>query len=315
MTVYIPYSETAKTGKGIFLKRLADQALSLGVSVVSDQDRPHDVSLHLIKLKNSKSKRILRLDGIYHNTDQDYKARNKEIAKHVLEADGVIYQGIFSKSMADKYLGQANKPTACIHNGASAEFYDNINPAISDFEKNFITVSRWRPHKRLSDSIESFLLADVSDSCLWIAGNVEQSNCKLEKYAGLKNVKLLGTVDQKTLGSYYKACSASIHLCWVDCCPNSVVESIAAGCPVICNNVGGTRELVDKAGGIVCDVDEPYDMSPVKLYQPPKMDRNIIAAAIQRSSVEKIQVNRESVSIKNTAIDYIEMFTIMKNLP
>ena len=120
------------------------------------------------------------------------------------------------------------------------------------------------------------------------------------------SIKFLGHVPQDVLASYLKTSIASIHLCWFDSCPNSVIESIIAGVPVISNNVGGTWEIVGPSGGYVCDVDSPYDMSPVDLYNPPQINRGRIAAALRDCVKKQPSVKKDRVLINNIADQYLQ---------
>jgi len=101
MRVFIPgaFNTDHRTGKGLFCMRLAKAIRKQGVGVVRSIDDKHDVSLHLIKVVGAKSKRVVRLDGVWHNTSMDYRSRNKAIAKSMQCADGVIYQSDFSKAI------------------------------------------------------------------------------------------------------------------------------------------------------------------------------------------------------------------------
>ena len=55
------------------------------------------------------------------------------------------------------------------------------------------------------------------------------------------------------LSRYIKGCIGTVHLAWIDWCPNSVVESIMAGKQVIHTNSGGTQEIVNGRGYQVKD--------------------------------------------------------------
>jgi len=171
MKVYLPASNDAKTGKGLFINRLSNE-LSKYIEITKSEK--YDIALYLIKIKEkiNAKRHIIRYDGIYHNTDHDYKHLNKEISKHMKQASGVVYQSEFSKIMCEKYLGKHNGPFAVIHNGIDIGSFDVI-PAKSPYKYNIMAVSRWRPHKRLRDIIESFLLANISNSMLWIAGELD----------------------------------------------------------------------------------------------------------------------------------------------
>ncbi len=309
MKVFIPNKKHPKTGKGFFCQRLANSMSALGIALVSEET-PHDVSLHMVKLAKSRSKkRVVRLDGVYHDTGLNYKARNKVLKTNLHAADAVVYQSKFSKAICDKYLGKFRGPASIIHNGADVGFYELIPSAEKDCDHLFFTSSRWRPHKRLKDIIESFLLANIESSKLYIAGNLKRGGIRASHPLFLdKRVHYLGVLNQKQSAAYLKAADAFIHLCWFDNCPNGVVEAIAAGTPVITNNVGGTHEVVRPSGGIVCDIDRAYDLSPVRLYKPPAIKRPLIADAITQCSINRPKIYSDHIRIENIARKYIEFF-------
>jgi glycosyltransferase involved in cell wall biosynthesis len=69
-----------------------------------------------------------------------------------------------------------------------------------------------------------------------------------------------------------------LHLAYFEHCPNTVVEALSQGCPVVCTNVGGTQELVKHYGYVLpesqnfdftkpCDYDDPPDLN-LDLQEP-----------------------------------------------
>jgi glycosyltransferase involved in cell wall biosynthesis len=90
-----------------------------------------------------------------------------------------------------------------------------------------------------------------------------------------------------------------------------VVEAIAAGTPVVCNNVGGTPELVGPAGGLICAVDAAYDMKPVKLYSPPAINRELVAQALRRCVEDPPVVRSETLDIRSIARQYLDFFEVV----
>lgn len=295
-------------GKSLFCKRLADELKNYADIV--DGDESADVSLNVIRLKHKKSKiKVLRIDGVWHDTAKDFVNKNKAIAESVRKADGVVYQSNFAMNMGEKYLGRAKCPIKVIFNGSDPRIYDKVKP-VKFIKKNvFIAFSKWRPHKRLKEIIESFLLANIEDSQLLIVGNTEKcgmTRMEFERYVKRKDIEYLGHIPQSLLIPVLKGCTASVHLCWFDACPNSVVEAICAGIPVITNNVGGTWEIVAPSGGFVCDIDSPYDLNPVDLYNPPKIDRNKVSEAMIECVDKKPVIKSEHVDIKNVAKEYFD---------
>jgi len=296
-------------GKSLFCNKLAKIFKRQGITITDDINTYADASINVIRIKHQNSKvRILRLDGIWHDTGKNYVQKNLSIKQDLMRADAVIYQTQYAKKMADKYLGIANKPTAVILNGSEIQKDDHRKG------NHFIAFSKWRPHKRLQDTIESFLLAGIPNCKLVIAGNYK--NCgieitKLHKYLDHPAINYIGSVDQKILNHYLENAIGSIHLCWFDACPNSVVEALCHNVPVITNNVGGTKELVEPAAGYVCEVDKPYDMNPVDLYHPPKINRRLVANNIWKCYEEKPKVINDHLDIENIAEQYL---TFIKGL-
>lgn len=297
-------------GKALFCNRLGTALKKKGVEVIADPSVKTDISINVIRLKHHNSKiRILRLDGVWHDTAKKFKEKNKNIAQSLHRANGVVYQSHFSRRMGDRYLGEAKVPTVVIPNGSDAYYYEKIKPAKLRQKNIVIAFSKWRPHKRLRDIIMSFMLADIQDGILIIAGDLSRSGLskiEIESYTKHPSIHYVGNLPQKKLASFLIAAKASIHLCWFDSCPNSVVEAIVAGVPVVCNNVGGTWELVMPSGGYICAIDTPYDMRPVDLYRPPKIDKGKVAEQLIKCIKEEPKVNKEHVLIENIANQYLK---------
>lgn len=301
-----------RSGSGLFLHRLACALKGLGVQIVNDPMARPDVSVSPITLRKTNSKRhILRLDGIYHDVCTNYKGRNKALIDSLHRADGVVYQGEFSKKLCDKYLGVVDKKYRLIRNGMDLNYHTSVSPAKKEHKHNFLTASSWRPQKRLVDMMESFLLADISDSMLYVAGGVYKKTVSMDtlnKYFKEPRIKYLGHLSQHQLTSYLRIVNGFIHLSWIDWCPNCVVEAIAARVPVITNNVGGTQELVRPSGGFVLSLDEPYDLSPCRLYEPPEINQEIVAEALRRCCKGNIRIKNSHVDIDIAALKYKNFF-------
>ena len=319
MKIFIPNHKSPHTGKDFFCCRLYAELKRQGANLIDNPEEPHDISLHNVKLKKNKANskfKVLRIDGVCHNSSMDYKKQNKQISKSLRSSAGVIYQSQFSKKICDKYLGVFKGKSVVINNGADPKFYKNILPIDTGFKNVFLSFSRWRPHKRLRDIIESFLLSDIEDSCLFISGDITQSGLsekEINKYFSLFNVKCLDSLSQEEMAGYLKSSKAFIHLCWADSCPNAVVEAICSGTTVISNNVTGTPEIVSQSNGILVDIDKEFDLNPCDLYNPPVINRQLIADAIVESSINKREIINSHVNINNVANRYYDFFERIVN--
>jgi glycosyltransferase involved in cell wall biosynthesis len=94
------------------------------------------------------------------------------------------------------------------------------------------------------------------------------------------NIKYIGKVPTDEIPKYLRGGDAFIHLAWLDHCPNSVVEALVCGLPVLCSHNGGTKEIV-RSNGIVLKCEEDYEFKKVPLYKPPKCDKKIVAEGIE----------------------------------
>ena len=74
---------------------------------------------------------VLRLDGIYFNSEQDYERQNSPIKFAYENSDAVIFQSNFNKRLTEKWFGP-HKNGHVIHNAYFGEtIKDNI------FKKTF----------------------------------------------------------------------------------------------------------------------------------------------------------------------------------
>ena len=304
ITALLPDWKTPGSGKGHFLYALAANLHLYGVKpVISGK---HDIVLDVTRIKsNSDKKHVIRMDGVYHDTGVDYTAKNATMADGCRRSSAVICQSVYGKNMVMRYLGVDEDKISVVYNGAvSGQEYSAVG---KEYEYEFVTASRWRPHKRLLDTIEAFLEANIEGSCLRIFGDFGKGMNKYDysKYKSIDNIIWHGgAVDRPVMFGHVKNATAMVHLCGYDCCPNSVVEAICLGTPVICSNIGGTPEIVSKSGGFCVAIDEKYDYSPIDLYHLPIVDCSLVAAAMVESCKNRPEITSDHVSITSSAKGY-----------
>lgn len=213
---------------------------------------------------------VLRLDGIWFNSEQNYIMQNRPIRYAYENADAVVFQSKFNKKLTEKWFGKHSN-SYVIHNAADKNL---INTANADFWDNVFgkdtevwsCASSWRPHKRLRDNIRYFIENGPKDAILAIAG--QSTYPENLNHKDNDRIKFLGELDYMSLLSLYKRSTTFIHLAYLDHCPNVVVDAQASGCKIICSSSGGTSEIVTN-GIIVCE--KEWDFNPTQLYNPPYM--------------------------------------------
>jgi glycosyltransferase involved in cell wall biosynthesis len=278
------FNPQSNSGPNKFTRQLfSTMQKDLGVSyTINQQDA--DVEFCLIQQVVHKVKpMVLRLDGIWFNSEQNYKEQNKIIEFSYSNADAVVFQSNFNKKLTEAWFG-SHKNSHVIHNSADMKQIERANAAFWNniFGKEtevWSCASSWRPHKRLSENIRYFMEFAPKNAILAVAGKGAASERLNHRFN--QRIKFLDELDYMSLLSLYKRSSTFVHLAYLDHCPNVVVDAQATGCRIICSSTGGTHEVVDN--GIMILEDE-WDFKPCTLYKPPQLDF---------SKIQEIAVHRD----------------------
>ena len=261
---------SSSSGPNSFGKKLANVLVKKGHQLSADSLSSNiDVILTFImtNLKVKSSPMAQRLDGIYFNTAQDYEMLNSPIKMTYEMSDAVIFQSRFNKLLTEHYFGE-HENSYVIHNGSDIETVNNVVPLrhkiIDKYDEVWSCASSWRPHKRLKDNVLYFLDHSPKNSCLVVAGS--NPDFVIDE----PRVFYVGPIDWLTLVSLYKRSEKFLHLAWLDHCPNVVVDARTAGCQIVCSSAGGTKEIAGKDAIVIAE--DPWDLTPVKLYNPPQLD-------------------------------------------
>lgn len=277
----------------------------------------------LMKMKWKGAKILYRLDGInwLHNV-KGSRWKFKERAKaeiinlmckiiHALLADFVVYQSNFVKEWWDRESWIDRKRNFAIIN-------------------NGISLSQFSPRHTTSKGLsllclEGFL--DYSPYAISLLNDIEEKlgdSIKLKVYGAIKSkeemlklsktINYLGVVKFDQVSEIYKDC-IYLSLDVNAACPNTVIEAMASGVPVVGFDTGALSELVDEESGIIVD----YGSDPWKFGYP---DVDLLVEAIlkvrenwsfysanARASAEKrFDINR----IAANYIEIIESLAIKK---
>jgi len=289
---------SSSSGPNTFAHRLASALTKRGHEIVSERSN-YDVFLCFIEpasIPKSDCKFIHRLDGIWFKPEE-FETNNSKIKWAYDSCDHVIWQSQFDKSMTQKWWGQTKG--SVIHNGIQLKKAKDLHPKIDSlnkrFDRIFVCAASWHRQKRLKENIEFFQKNRNSNDALFILGKNPDFLVKDE------NIVYFGLQPHDICLQMYSIADWFLHLAWLDHCPNVVVEALSQGCPIICTDSGGTKEIVKNMGVIIpedniynyelTDYDKPYDIKIKKI----NLDR-------------KININTTQINIENVASKYEELF-------
>jgi glycosyltransferase involved in cell wall biosynthesis len=271
-------------GPKIFLRRLKKSITEQKLAKLYHFYNPlHQIAIYNTTAKNIYQKPyVLRIDGIHFDkmeTYQNNKELNNKIFDSIKKADGIIFQSEFNKLFLEKILGKTTIKNIVINNGA--EIIGNSKNLIDrkykkSEKKTIICSANWRKHKRLLDIVKVInkLNSIKNEYELIIIGQ----NASNFISSSTKSIKIVGNVDPSELNYYYQISDLYIHLAWIDHCPNTLIEAISNGLPVIVSNQGGAKEIVEMTNsGIISKCDKNIVVGEfVDLYNPPEPDINVI---------------------------------------
>ena len=194
-------------------------------------------------------------------------------------ADRVVYQSQFIRRWWEEWYGIAKAPAKVIVNGVDLNAYTQLGEHERPTDKYRMLLLEGSLARGLNSGL--FHAVSVAEKLsatypmeVVVAGTVDEATQR--KLQSTVPVKFLGTVPRADIPKLAR----SSHLMYCaevnPPCPNSVIEALACGLPVIGFDSGALKELVtDDAGCIV-----PYGANPWKLKTP-----NIAALAESASEV------------------------------
>ena len=182
-------------------------------------------------------------------------------------ADRVIYQSQFIRKWWEDWYGVINAPSTVIINGVDLSTYTPEGESERPTDRYRMLLLEGSLARGLNSGL--FHAVSVAEKLsakypmeVVVAGTVDEAT-KRNLHSKV-SVKFLGTVPRAEIPKLAR----SSHLMYCaevnPPCPNSVIEAMACGLPVIGFDSGALKELVSKEAGCIV----PYGANPWKLETP-----------------------------------------------
>ena len=243
----------------------------------------------LLAAKRRGVRIIQRLDGMNWLHKQRFTGLNHYLRSERMNlqlaatrrwlADHVVYQSAFTRDWWNTVYGSSGKKSQVIHNGVDLNHFhpDGTGKPPDGFIRILVVEGSFKGgHERdLFNAVEAAnILSTKIDQPveLMIVGNAPAKMRTQVAFSHRATVRWMGVVPHKDIPQLDR----SAHLLFPAeinaACPNSVVEAMACGLPVVSYATGSLPELVGEEGGIVV----PYGTNYWKL-EPPKTDELVKA--------------------------------------
>lgn len=269
-----------------FLHKFSAAVEKRGVGVTLDlTDEPYSAILviggsrQLLSLFRARQRVVQRLDGI------NWIHRKKPVSlKHSLRseygnlvlslirrfvADRIVYQSEFSRVWWNDWYGELKTPFSVAHNGVDLDVYKPVaRIANSRYRLLVVEGSMGGGYEGgLANAVRLAEAASVLVSKpleLALVGEVGESLKAEWQARSAVPIEWAGKVAREAIPQRMNQADALFSADVHPACPNSVIEALACGLPVVAYDTGSLAELVPASAGVLA----PYGAEAWKLEPP-----------------------------------------------
>ncbi|GAG97809.1 unnamed protein product, partial [marine sediment metagenome] len=239
-----------------------------------------------LKAKKKGIPIIQHINSVYHPAyRKNFEKMNEEIRKIFNIADYYVFGSEYAKEGARRYLGEINKPSSIIFNAVDLNHFAPVKRP--DKRCNILVIGRHYIRHRIEPVIRAmpYINKLIPQARLIIAGELISGegifNCSKDsmldivKEVGVNNIEYLGSYNQNEAPSLYNMGDILVHTKHMDWTPNTVIEGMACGLPIVYSGNGGISELVCDAG---ISLELPFDWDNLHEPSPDQLARAVVKA-------------------------------------
>ena len=232
-----------RIGQGKILKKRSLINISHGLGINNPIGR---------LLNKGKKKIVFRLDGLRKIYAPEAGKADDLLIENLDLADSVVFQSIYSRACFDKLKIKYPRSHNVILNGTdNSIFYPSKKRFKFSSGVKLISNSWSVNHNKGFKTIALF--SELNQVEVFHIGRWPED---IES----KSVKLLGTMGEKEIAQVLRKGQYFLFPSINEACPNTVVEALATGLPVLYNNSGGTSELCQNGVFGISLPEDPLDI-------------------------------------------------------
>lgn len=204
----------------------------------------------------------------------DWQRQNAIMGEAYHLADHVFWQSAFCRRAANRFLGERSGPGEVLFNAVDVQRFTPTPVQRGKGPVHFLLTGKIGAHLayRLESTIAGLaharkagLDADLTISG-WVAQEAQAVARAKARTLGLPDefLTFTGAYTQEQAPEIYRSADIYVMTKYLDPCPNTVLEAMACGLPIVYSASGGVPELVGPDAGIGIGVPEQWD----RIHEP-----------------------------------------------
>lgn len=213
-----------------------------------------------------------------------------------------------SKSICDMMSKDyPNHSFSYVQNGVDIDKYQKVDSKeknelrkkyqIDNDKTVYISTGSFIKRKRIDETVDGFLKSSVNNGLLLLLGNGELFDGIKIKYKDNSNVIFIGKTDK--VKEYLQLSDVFISSSESEGLPNSVLEAIACGLPIILSNIPQHKEIIDE----LKNVGKCYQLGNINELSKIISDKDILKY--------KVNIEKSIFTMKNMSRKYCDIYDIM----